>query len=369
MRAAVLSEVGRPLGIEDLAEPTPGMGEVLLELVACGVCHTDLHVMKGEVAFPTPAVLGHEVSGIVAGVGPGVTNLALGDRVVSSFVMPCGYCRRCVRGQEDLCETFFSYNRLRGTLYDGTTRLYRRDGTAVAMYSMGGLAEACVAPATAVFKIPDSLALGDVATLGCSALTAYGAVRNVADVRPGDSVAVIATGGVGSSVIQLAALHGASEIIAVDVAADKLEAAGRLGATHLVDASGGDAAAQVLEITGGRGVDVAFEALGSAATFESSLAMVTDGGAAVIIGIAAAGIRGGVDLSRLARRKLRVLGSYGGRPRTDMPALISLVERGVLSPQAIVTRRYGLDEAAEAYDALARGEIVGRAVIDIAPER
>jgi succinate semialdehyde reductase (NADPH) len=366
MRAAVLEAPGQPLRIEDLAEPAPGPGEVMLTTAACGVCHTDLHVMKGEVVFPTPAVLGHEVSGVVSAVGQGVETVAVGDRVVASFIMPCGWCRHCVRGAEDLCETFFNYNRLRGALYDGETRLHRSDGTPVAMYSMAGLAERCVVPSTDVFCVPDALALSDVAVLGCSMLTAYGAVNNVAALRPGDDVAVVAVGGVGSALVQLAVAYGAARVVAADLSEEKLKAAEALGATHTVNASAVDAVEAVRSITEGRGVAVAFEALGSAATFAAACGMADDGGAVVVIGIAPAGVTGQVDLSRLPRRKLRILGSYGGRPRTDMPALLRLVERGVLKPQAMVSQRFSLEDADAAYGALARGEIVGRAVVDIA---
>ena len=128
MRAAVLAEPGNGLCVETIVKPEPKIGEVLLRVRACGVCATDLHVMKGEVAFPMPCVLGHEVSGVVEAVGPGVSQCAPGDRVAAAFLMPCGFCRSCARGRDDLCETFFGFNRMRGTLYDGTTRLRRRDG-------------------------------------------------------------------------------------------------------------------------------------------------------------------------------------------------------------------------------------------------
>ncbi|MGH8980292.1 MAG: zinc-binding dehydrogenase [Acidimicrobiales bacterium] len=367
MRAGVCSAIGAGLCVETLEEPRPRAGEVLIEVTTCGVCHTDLHVLKGEVAFPLPAVLGHEISGTVADVGEHVDGIRVGQRVVSSFIMPCGRCPRCVRGEEDLCETFFAMNRLRGTLYDGETRLYRPGGEPIAMYSMGGLAERCVVPETDVFAIPDELDLRDVATLGCSALTAYGAVRNVADLRAGQSVAVVAAGGVGSSIIQLASLFGASQIVAVDIADDKLEAARSLGATAVVNSRRDDPAAVVAQLTAGRGVDVAFEVLGSAATFNVAAGLVGDHGAVVVVGIAAAGAVGEIDLTRLPRRKLRILGSYGGRPRSDMPALVELVRRGQLAPQRAITRRYDLESADQAYSALDRGEIIGRAVIDVSP--
>jgi Zn-dependent alcohol dehydrogenase len=233
------------------------------------------------------------------------------------------------------------------------------------MYSMGGLAQQCVVPATDVFPIPESLELSDVATIGCSALTAYGAVRNVADIRPGDTVAVVAAGGVGMAIIQMAVAFGAACVIAIDIDEDKLRTASRLGATHTISSASTDAVAAVQEITGGRGVDVAFEALGGAATFAMASAIVGDAGAVVVVGIAPAGVSGAIDLGRLPRRKLRILGSYGARPRTDMPAIISLVERGILRPSELVSAHYDLDDADVAYNALRRGEIVGRAVIDI----
>jgi Zn-dependent alcohol dehydrogenase len=363
MRAAVLGKAGGPLEVETLVDPAPRHGEVKLGVTSCGVCHTDLHVMRGEVAFPLPAVLGHEVVGSVLEVGSGVDSVRPGDPVVTSFIMPCGTCRRCVRGEEELCETFFSMNRLKGTLYDGDTRLRRDDGSPVWMYSMGGLAEQCVVPATDVFPIPAGLDPAAVATLGCSVFTAYGAARHVAGVRAGDAVGVVAAGGVGLSLVELLAFLGASEVVVADVADDKLEMARRLGATATINVRETDAQAAVAELTHGRGLDVVFEALGSASTFETALQMVTDGGAVVVIGIAPAGVTGAIDLARLARRKLRILGSYGGRPRTDIPALVDLVAKGRLAPSRLVTGQYDLEQADAAYQALASGKIVGRAVI------
>lgn len=367
MRAAVLTAPNAPLRIEDLVAPRPSDGEVLLDVAACGVCHTDLHVMRAEVAFPTPAVLGHEVSGVVREVGPGVTNVSIGDRVVASFIMPCGTCHHCVRGHDDLCEDFFRFNRLKGVLYDGTTRLSRQDGTAVSMYSMAGLAEQCVVPATAVFPLPDALDLATAAVLGCSVFTAVGAIRNVARLAVGESVAVFACGGVGTNLIQVARAFGAARIIAVDVSPAKLDLAVTLGATDVIDARGIDAAAAVRDLTQGRGVDVAFEALGRAETVEAAIRSVGDGGRAVLVGIAPVGTQAAFDITHVVRRKVQVLGSYGARARADMPLVLDLAARGHLDLDNLVTRRYALDDADAAYEALAAGEIVGRAVIQIMP--
>src|SRR3970282_1785870 len=167
MKAAVLSEIGGSLVIENLPRPAPRAGEVLVKVTACGVCHTDLHVVKGEVKFPLPAVLGHEISGVVAEIGPGVGGVKTGDQVICSFIMPCGPCYYCARGRDDLCETFFAMNRLKGTLYDGESRLRRKDGSTLAMYSMAGLAEYHMGPALARLPLTDGLPFEESSVLGC----------------------------------------------------------------------------------------------------------------------------------------------------------------------------------------------------------
>ena len=363
MKAAVCIETGSPLQIEDIPIPRPRAGEVLVHNHACGVCHTDLHVMKGEVGFPLPGVLGHEISGVVAEVGAGVTNVRPGERVVGSFIMPCGHCENCARGMEDICSTFFEFNRLRGTLYDGETRLHRHSGEPLSMYSMGGLAEYSVTPATAVFALPDHLDLTHSAILGCSLFTAYGAVRNVGDVRTGESVAVVAVGGVGQNIVQLAAVSGAECVIAIDVDDDKLDLARRMGATHTVNSTQADAAEAIAEITGGRGVDVVFEALGSAVTTRLAVEIVREGGRVVVVGIPPAGTSLDVDLARIVRRKIQIKGSYGARARHDVPALIRLLAAGKLDLGGVISRTVTLADAPDTYSALDRGEILGRAVV------
>lgn len=365
MRAAVFLEPNKPMSVEELQTPEPHEHEVRIKVAACGVCHTDLHVLKGEVGFPAPGVLGHEISGVVDAIGPGVSNVAVGDRVVCSFIMPCGHCDYCVRGREDLCETFFAYNRLKGQLYDGETRLARPDGTPIAMYSMGGLAEYAVTPDTSVFKLPDGVPLNDAAIVGCSIFTAYGAVRNQADVRPGQSVAVFAIGGVGTQVLQMARAFGAAKVIAVDIRGDKLEKALEMGATDVVNSSSQDPIEAIKRLTGGRGVDVAIEALGVPVTVQQAFNSVRDGGKVVLIGIAAAGVEANLEITRFVRRGVTVVGSYGAKARSDMPEVVELVRRGAVDTSAPITRRYTLDQVNEAYDALARGDIVGRAIIEM----
>jgi succinate semialdehyde reductase (NADPH) len=363
MKAAVLEHAPGPLTIEEIPIPEPLQGEILVKVTACGVCHTDLHVIKAEVAFPTPAVLGHEISGTVAALGPGVAGPPPGTAVACAFIMPCGRCRPCAMGRDDLCHNFFAMNRLRGTLYDGTTRLRRKDGTPLAMYSMAGLAEYAVVPATDVFPLAPGLPPAESSVLGCAVFTAYGAVRHGADLRGGERVAVVAAGGVGLNIVHIAAAFGASQIIAVDVRDDKLEMARRVGATDVVNSTGANATDRVRELTDGHGVDVAFEVLGRPETFTQALEIIADGGRMVAVGIAPGRATAPVEITRLVRRGLRIVGSYGARTRADMPEIIRLAARGALRPETIVTTRYALTDADTAYQALARGEISGRAIV------
>lgn len=365
MRAAVIRERSGPFAVEELRNPEPKAGEVLIDVAACGVCHTDLHVHDGSVPFPLPCVLGHEVSGTIVALGDGVGDLSVGQRVVGAFIMPCGSCAMCRSGREELCEPFFAHNRLSGTLYDGETRLYDGAGDPVWMYSMGGLSEKAVIPARGVTPLPPQLALTDSAILGCALMTAYGAATHVARLEPGEAVAVFGAGGVGGSVIQIARALGAAPIIAIDVQDDKLALARELGATDTVNASDADPVAVTREVSNGKGVDVAFEAIGQPRTFRQATEAVADGGRCVMVGIAPVGLTAEVEITRLVRRKLQVLGSFGGRPRHDLTALMELTVRGELRLDTAIGQRFTLDQATEAYTLLANGQINGRAVIEM----
>jgi S-(hydroxymethyl)glutathione dehydrogenase/alcohol dehydrogenase len=365
MRAAVVRSRSGPFVIEELRDPGPKAGEILVEVAACGVCHTDLHIHDGSVPFPFPCVLGHEVSGTVAAVGEGVEDLGVGDRVAGAFIMPCGRCAQCRAGREELCEPFFAHNRLNGTLYDGETRLFDAAGEPVWMYSMGGLAEKAVMPALAAAPIPEGLPTAESAIFGCALMTAFGAIDHVAGLERGETVAVLGTGGVGVSIVQLARALGASQVIAVDLAADKLEAARRAGASAAVDAAVADPVDAVRELTDGGGVDVVFEAIGHPTTFRQATEMVADGGRCTMVGIAPAGAMAEVEITRLVRRKLRLLGSFGGRPRADLASLMAMVADGSLALDSVISRRFPLEEAGQAYRLLSQGEIVGRAIVEM----
>ena len=367
MRAAVLRDYDKGLQVETIRTPRPKAGEVLIKVTACGLCHSDLHVIGGAIAFPLPAVLGHEVAGIIVELGPGTehTGLEVGQQVAGGFLMPCGQCRHCAAGHDELCEPFFELNRLKGVLYDGTTRLYSLDGEPIQMYSMGGLAEYSVVPATALAPVPEGVDPVSSAILGCAAMTGYGAVRRGADIKYGETVAVVAVGGVGSNIVQIARAFGASQVIAIDVADDKLEAVKAFGATATINSVTQDAREEVLKLTNGRGVDVSFEALGIPSTWNTALDVLADGGRMVPIGLGAGRQTAEVEINRTVRRSQSILGSYGARTRQDLPAVVDLAARGIINYDDLVTRRFSLDEAAAGYEALRNRAVQGRAVVDM----
>lgn len=367
MRAAVLCDYDKGLQVETIRTPRPKAGEVLIKVTACGLCHSDLHVIGGAIAFPLPAVLGHEVAGTIVELGPGTehTGLEVGQQVAGGFLMPCGQCRHCAAGHDELCEPFFELNRLKGVLYDGTTRLYSLDGEPIQMYSMGGLAEYSVVPATALAPVPEGVDPVSSAILGCAAMTGYGAVRRGADIKYGETVAVVAVGGVGSNIVQIARAFGASQVIAIDVADDKLEAVKAFGATATINSMTQDAREEVLKLTNGRGVDVSFEALGIPSTWNTALDVLADGGRMVPIGLGAGRQTAEVEINRTVRRSQSILGSYGARTRQDLPAVVDLAARGIINYDDLVTRRFSLDEAGAGYEALRNRAVQGRAVVDM----
>ena len=364
MKAAVLRSIGSPLSIEDVVLEQPREDELLIRVAACGVCHSDLHLLMGHTTFPLPAVLGHEVSGVVEKSAAKEGGPKVGDRVVCTVIMPCGHCYYCINGREDLCETFYQMNRLKGVLYDGTTRIHSKDGKPIWMFSMGGMAEHAIVPVNAAFPIPDGISTSDASVLGCAGLTAYGAVKNQANLRPAESVAVVGAGGVGLTIVQLSRIFGAAQIIAVDIRDDKLEAAKRLGATDLVNAAKEETARRVQELSGGRGVDVAFEATGRTETYVSAINSVKSGGRVVGVGLASATTTIPVETNKFVRKGIRLLGSYGAKPRQDMPELLTLVERGLLDASRSVTARYRLEKVNEALGTLEKGDTLGRSVVE-----
>ncbi len=356
MKAAVMYGVGQPLVIEELNIEEPQTGEVLIKTGASGVCHSDLHFMEGSWMFPTPVVLGHESAGIVEKVGPGVTNVKPGDRVVIAFVASCGTCDRCVTGRPNLCSNASPM---------GRPGRISKDGTPVFQFaSMGAFAEKQLVDAKACVHVPDGVPLEVACLVGCSVMTGVGAVTNTAKIPVGSTVAEVGAGGVGLNIIQGAKLAGASRIIAVDLLENKLAAAKEFGATDTVDGSKGDPVAQVAALTGG-GVDFAFEAIGLTKTAEQCFAMVKRGGTAVVVGmlpLTASLTLAQAGVSFLGEKG--IIGSYYGSTRQtyDMPWLMELYRQKRLKIDELITRRYRLEQINEAYAALKNGE-VNRSVI------
>ena len=363
-KAAVLFEAGRPLEILDLDVEPPRAGEVLVRMAAGGVCHSDLHVMRGELSAPLPAVLGHEGAGVVAEVGPGVTSVRAGDAVIPLWRLSCGECEFCTGGRPALCA---AGTRVRNTglLPDGTSR-FSLNGQPIKYYAgVSTFAEYSVIPERALLKIPDGIPLDRAALLGCAVVTGFGAVVNAARIKPGDTVAVFGAGGVGLNVIRAAALSGAVTIVAVDVHDPKLETAGRFGATHSVNAAGGaDPVHFVREVTGGRGVRFAFDVVGHPRTTRQAYDALARRGTLVVVGIAPTGQEASLPMTSLMYEERTIIGSlYGsGSPRTDIPLLIDLYRAGKLNLDELLTRTYPLERINEAYDALGRGE-VARSVV------
>jgi S-(hydroxymethyl)glutathione dehydrogenase/alcohol dehydrogenase len=362
-KAAVLFEVGKRLEIHEVEVERPQAGEVLIRMAAGGVCHSDLHVMTGHLAATLPAILGHEGAGVVADVGAGVTSVKPGDHVIPLWRLSCGQCEYCSDGRPALCNAGMQI-RSTGRLLDGTSR-FRLGGQELRHFAGAStFSEYTVVPEGSVLKIPNDLPLDRAALLGCAVITGVGAVINCAKVRPGSGVAVFGTGGVGLNVVQGAALAGAAQIIAVDLVERKLEFARQFGATHTVNARGGDAVAQVRALTGGRGVDYAFEVIGLPATMRQAWDCLAKRGMAVVVGVTPMATEVSVPVMSLVFEERVLTGSvYGSsRPRLDILKLIDLYRAGKLKVDELLTRSYPFAEINEAYAALERGE-VARSVV------
>lgn len=363
-RAAVLFEVGQPLQLREVEVADPRPGEVRVRMAAAGVCHSDLHVMTGHLQAPLPAILGHEGAGVVEAVGPGVTSLRPGDPVIPLWRLSCGDCEYCTAGRPALCPAGVQI-RMTGRLLDGTTRFTCGGRELLHFAGVSSFAEYTVLPERAVLRIPDDLPLDRAALLGCAVITGVGAALYAAQVRPGSAVAVIGAGGVGLNVIQGAALAGAATIIAVDVVAAKLDHARRFGATHTVLAAGTDPVAAVRDITRGRGVDYAFEVVGTPATARQAYDCLAKRGTAVVVGVTPFAAEVSVPLMTLVYEERVLTGSvYGSsRPRQDIPRLIELYRAGRLKLDELLSRRYPFEEINEAYAALERGEVARSVVL------
>jgi S-(hydroxymethyl)glutathione dehydrogenase / alcohol dehydrogenase len=363
MTAALFEESGRSLAIEHVEIDEPRAGEVLVKLAASGVCHSDYHVLLGEWQSPTPIVLGHEGAGVVEAVGDGVTAVAPGDHVILSWTPYCGRCSYCLRGRPSLCEVAAATT-YESVLFDGTTRIRRGEENVHAYLSVGSFAEYAVVPETGAVVITKDVPLDLASIVGCAVTTGIGAAVNTASVEPGSSVVVIGCGGVGLSIVMGAALVSAHPIIAVDVVDSKLALAERVGATEVVNSRRQDISDVVRQLTRGRGVDYAFEAIGLASTIEAAYEALAPGGTAVVVGQAAEGVKASFDPQVMSDREKRLIGcNYGSaRPPLDFQRIIDLSMAGKIDLEALVSQRIGLEEVNDAFAAMGRGE-VARSII------
>ncbi len=365
-KAAIATAVGSPLEIVDIDVADPKAGEIRIQMGASGVCHSDLSVVKGVLPIALPAVLGHEGAGTITQLGEGVDHLSIGDHVVVSWVPQCGACYFCEHDQGELCEVG-SIASMSGGLLDMTSRV-SRDGVPISvMAASGTFAEEAIIPAIGAVKIDPEIPLTAGALIGCGVLTGFGAATNTASIRKGDSVVVIGCGGVGLNVIQGAKHAGAERIIAIDMVDGKLQTALKFGATDIVNPSAeGDAMAKVMELTGGRGADVAFEVIGLGATIEQALQMTRRGGQAVIVGVPSFDtmltINPAMDL--LVQEK-QIRGCWYGSSNVhrDVPKLAGLYQAGTLMLDELMSAQITLDQVNEAMDNMGSGEIARSVIV------
>lgn len=370
-QAAVLYEMekptpyakSRPLILEELELTAPGPGEVLVEIAAGGLCHSDLSVIDGSRPRVMPMVLGHEASGIVREVGAGVHDLKPDDHVVFSFVPVCGHCLPCATGRPALCEKGAVAN-TNGTLLSGTRKFKNARGQELNHHlGVSAFSRFTVAAQESLVKIDPELPLEKAALFGCAVMTGVGAVVNTAHVQPGQSVVVFGLGGVGLSAILGAGVSGAWPIVAVDVLESKLDLASKLGASHTVNANSETALEEIKDLTGG-GADCVFEAVGNEQVLAQAYAATRRGGKTVTIGLPHPSKQFVVPAVSLVAEERTVMGSYMGSavPRRDIPRFITLYKAGKLPVDLLHTHTIKLDEINAAFDTLARGEAVRQVV-------
>ena len=356
IHAAVLREYRTPLDVCELELDPPRAGEVLVRVAAVGVCHSDLHLADGHLGVGRhPIVLGHEGAGVVEAIGDGVSHVEPGRPVAFCLVPPCGTCTACAAGRRNLCETAAAAA-WAGTLLDGTSRLRFPDGSPVKHFnSISCFAERCVVPAASVVPVPAALPLWQAALLGCGVVTAVGAVRNAARVAVGDTVCVVGCGGVGLQLVAAARLAGAGRIIAVERHPAKRELALARGATDAVAADGDPVAA--VHAIAPRGVDHAFEAVGSAATIRLAWDVLRPGATATVVGIAPAGVDVTLPAFELLYEK-GIRGSYygSGDAATVMTSMADDILAGRFPLADVVTHVTDLDGIEDAFARLRAGE-------------
>jgi alcohol dehydrogenase len=370
IRAAVLDKMGapapfaesKPLRIDTLELEGPGYGEVLVKIGAAGLCHSDLSVINGDRPRPMPMALGHEAAGIVEEVGAGVNDLARGDHVVMVFVPSCGHCLPCAEGRPALCEPGAAANTV-GTLLSGARRLSRNGSPVNHHLGCSAFAEYATVSRRSLVKIDPELPLDEAALFGCAVLTGVGAVLNTAKVTSGSTVAVVGLGGVGLASLLGANVAGAREIVAVDLADDKLALARELGATHTVNARDSDAVERVKERTSG-GVDFAFEMAGSVKAMELAYKVTRRGGTTVTAGLPPPTHTIPIPQVNLVAEERTVKGSYIGTcvPVRDLPRYVALYRQGRLRVDRLKSGVIPLNDINRGFDLLHEGKAVRQVI-------
>jgi S-(hydroxymethyl)glutathione dehydrogenase/alcohol dehydrogenase len=357
MNAAILWEQGKPLSIEAAELEGPRAGEVLVELKAAGVCHSDLHPARGDWPVRTPLVLGHEGTGVVREVGSGVTRVGVDDHVVFCWAPACGVCPLCLAGRPVLCDRLLKTT-YRNLLPAGGTRLRARGQDVAHFNGTACFADFAVVAEEGAIPVPADVPFEVLATLGCAVVTGIGAVRNAGRVERGARVAVIGAGGVGLNVVQGAVLVGCEKIIAVDTRPRPLNLARDFGATHTIEAGARNVAEEVRALTDGRGADYVFDTVGTPATISQALESARKGGSVVLTGLSRTDALASIPTFPFVMQEKSLIGSlYGsGRPLLDIPHLVTLYQAGQLKLRELVTRTYHLDGVNDALAALAAGE-------------
>ncbi|MEE2523418.1 S-(hydroxymethyl)mycothiol dehydrogenase [Pseudarthrobacter sp. J75] len=357
VKGVVALSKGAPVTLETILVPEPGPGEALVDVLTSGVCHTDLHYKLGGISDDFPFLLGHEATGVVSAVGPNVTNVAPGDRVVLNWRAVCGECRACSRGEAQYC--FNTHN--------ATQKMTLEDGTELSpALGIGAFIEKTLVAAGQCTKVDPEADAAAVGLLGCGVMAGLGAAINTGGVKRGDSVAVIGCGGVGVAAIAGAALAGATTIIAVDIDPKKLENAVALGATHTVDSSAVDPAESIRALTGGFGADVVIDAVGRPETYKQAFYARDLAGTVVLVGVPTPEMTLELPLLDVFGRGGSLKSSWYGDclPSRDFPMLISLYRQGRLDLDAFVTERITIDQVEEAFEKMHAGTVL-RSVVEL----
>jgi S-(hydroxymethyl)glutathione dehydrogenase/alcohol dehydrogenase len=349
MKAAVCYEFGKPLVVEEVTLDPPKTGEVKVRMAATAICHSDIHSIKGELNFKLPLVAGHESSGYVEEIGPGVVTVKPGDTVIISLLASCGRCYPCVHAQPENCEFDWPLHK--------ESRLHNKKGQALVHCTRTAtFAEYAIVDQSQVVAIPKDFPMDRAALLACGVITGFGAVVNRAQVRPMSSVVVIGTGGVGLNAIQGARISGADPIIAMDVLDSKLKTAKLFGATHGVRADGKDPIKEVKDITNGRGADYVFVTVGSVSALQQSYPMTATRGMIVTVGFPPHGGTWTIPGFLWGEKMITSCNMGATKLSVEIPKLISLYREGRLKLDELVTAHYPFEKINEAIESSEKGQ-------------